>query len=65
MSDEITEGGGCAWVVYDHDNGPYAISLHALPEEAARAAARAGYGKVARWPFGTDLGEAIQEWEGR
>lgn len=59
---------GClmgAWVVYDHDQGPYAIALYATCEEAAKHAARSGYGRVAQWPFGMDLADAVKEWEGR
>lgn len=55
-----TEYGG--WVVYSFDNGEYAISLHASAADAARSAARCGYGSVAWWPFGTDLDVAIHEW---
>ena len=54
-----------AWLVYAHDRGPYAIALHDSAETAARQAARQGYGSVAFWPFGTELSDAIQEWEGR
>lgn len=54
-----------AWVLYDHDRGPYAIALYDDLEQAAREASRRGYGKVARWPFGMELAEAIKEWEGR
>lgn len=53
------------WVVYDYDNGPYAIALYANAEGAARHAARQGYGRVGFWPFGTELREAIATWEGR
>lgn len=52
-----------AWLVYDWDHGAYAISLHASAPEAARSAARQGYGKVAFWPFGSDLADAVKEWE--
>lgn len=51
------------WVVYDRDNGPFAISVHPNCEDAVRAVARYGYGKVARWPFGMELQEAIETWE--
>lgn len=61
MSEHDGEQG--AWVVYDHDHGPYAISLHASAATAARKAARAGYGKVGWWPYGTDLADAIKAWE--
>ncbi len=54
-----------AWVANDHDHGPYAISLHATAGEAAKSSARQGYGRVARWDFGAEFGDAIREWEGR
>ena len=54
-----------AWVIYDHDHGPYAIALYATCEQAAQYAAQMGYGKVARWPFGMEFSEAITRWEGR
>lgn len=54
-----------AWVVYDYDSGPYAIALHGTAEDAARDAARRGYGKVGRWVVGADFADAIREWEGR
>jgi hypothetical protein len=54
-----------AWVVYEYDHGPYAIALYATAEDAARHAARAGYGKAAPWPFGLELSDAIKEWESR
>ena len=52
-----------AWLVYDYDHGPYAISLHASAEDAARGAARQGYGRVGRWPYGMELREAVSLWE--
>jgi hypothetical protein len=55
----------CIWVTYDHDHGPYVIASYATAEDAAQAAARMGYGKVARWDVGTDFVDAIKEWEGR
>lgn len=51
------------WVVYDYDNGPYAISLHVSAEDASKSAARQGYGKVGWWPFGEGFRDAIKEWE--
>lgn len=63
MSD--TERESAVWVVYDHDHGPYAIALHATAEDAARDAARRGYGRVGRWAIGADFRGAIEEWEGR
>lgn len=54
-----------AWMVYDYDYGPYVISLHASAEEAARAAAKQGYGRVGYWAYGTQLRQAVEEWEGR
>lgn len=53
------------WVVYDYDNGPYAMALYTNAEAAARHAARQGYGRVGFWPFGTELRDAIATWEGR
>ena len=53
------------WLVYDYDHGPYAISLHGNAELAARKAARQGYGKVGFWPFGMELRDAVDLWEGR
>lgn len=52
-----------AWVVYDHDYGPFAISRHRTAEEAARSAAQAGYGRVAKWEFEVDFKDAIRAWE--
>lgn len=51
------------WVRYDYDEGPYAITLHLTCEEAVKATAVAGYGKVAKWPLGIELREAITRWE--
>ena len=63
---EIADGTqSAAWLVYAWDYGPYAISLHDSPQDAAREAAVAGYGNVARWPFGMELADAITAWEGR
>lgn len=59
----IAERGTGAWLIYDWDHGPYAISLHGTSEDAARDAARQGYGKVGWWPFGSDLRDAIKAWE--
>ena len=63
VTDNETKAG--AWVVYDHDRGPYAISLHAQASDAAHAAARKGYGRVGWWPFDAEFSDAIKEWEGR
>jgi hypothetical protein len=52
-----------AWMIYDYDHGPYAISLHDTAEDAARKAARQGYGKVGFWPSGVELSEAVKRWE--
>lgn len=54
-----------SWLVYDYDYGPYAISLHESAEIAARGAARQGYGRVGFWPYGMELREAVDLWEGR
>ena len=51
------------WVVYEHDCGPYAISVHDTCEAAVRVVGTNGYGKVARWSFGTELADAIRAWE--
>lgn len=66
MSEHTTENDAPgAWLVYDHDMGPYAISLHDSAPSAARDAARQGYGRVGFWPFGMELREAVDLWEGR
>lgn len=52
-------------MVYDHDNGPYAIALWRYVADAARDAAQRGYGRVGWWPFGVDLTDAIRRWERR
>jgi hypothetical protein len=65
MSEHTAEKDAGAWLVYDYDHGPYAISLHVSAEEAARSAARQGYGKVGFWPFGADMADAVKAWEGR
>lgn len=52
-----------AWLIYSWDHGPYAIALHASAEEAAREAARQGYGSVGFWPFGMELADAVKAWE--
>lgn len=52
-----------AWVVYDYDQGPFAIALFERAEEAAKAAATRGYGRVGFWPFGLELAEAVKTWE--
>lgn len=57
------DGAFGAWLVYDYDHGPYAISLHDSAEGAARKAARQGYGRVGFWPFGLELREAVDQWE--
>jgi hypothetical protein len=57
------DGKAGGWVRYEWDYGPYAIALHESAEEAARASARSGYGKVAFWPFGVEFTDAIKAWE--
>jgi hypothetical protein len=52
-----------AWVVYDYNHGPYAISLHATAEAATKATAGGGFGRIAPWYFGTEFNEAIRAWE--
>lgn len=61
----MTEHNGQAgvWLIYEYDHGPYAQSIHATAAIAARQAARQGYGRVAFWPLGTELGDALQQWE--
>lgn len=54
-----------AWVTYDWDNGPYAIALYDNAIDAARAAARQGYGRVGFWAFGVEFRDAINTWEGK
>lgn len=51
------------WVRYDYDQAPYAITLHSTCEEAVKASAVAGYGRVAKWPLGIELSEAVKRWE--
>lgn len=53
------------WLLYDYDSGPYAQAIYASPDQAARAQARQGYGRVGFWPLGLDLREAVDWWEGR
>lgn len=66
MGELVTVGAPMgAWVIYDYDHGPYAIALHATCEQAAREAARQGYGRVAQWPFGVEFADAIKAWESR
>lgn len=54
-----------AWVVYEHDYTPYAISLHSSAEDAARATAPAGYGRIAWWAFEDEFVSAVIAWEKR
>lgn len=61
----ILDGVPGAWVIYDHDMGPYAIALHDNAVDAARGAAQRGYGKVGFWAFGAEFADAIKGWEGR
>lgn len=63
MSDQPDTYG--AWVVYAYDHGPYAIALYAGPEGAAHHQARQGYGSVGFWRYGTELADAVKQWEGR
>lgn len=58
-----TNGDVGVWVVYDHDHGPYPISVWPDAENAARSAAQQGYGRVAYWPFEKEFADAIREWE--
>lgn len=53
------------WVVYDHDQGPFAISVHTTAENAVRSQAGGGYGRIGYWPYGVELAAAVNEWEGR
>lgn len=53
------------WVVYDYDNGPYAMALYTNAGAAAQHAAQQGYGRVGFWPYGTEFRDAISRWEGR
>ncbi|MCF6376941.1 hypothetical protein L2K70_04935 [Nocardioides KLBMP 9356] len=62
---DILDGVPGAWVVYDHDMGPYAIALHHDAVSAARDSAQRGYGKVGFWAFGVEFADAIKVWEGR
>lgn len=51
------------WVLYHHDYGPVADVIYYTVEEAVRAQAQQGYGRVARWPLGMTLTDAVKAWE--
>lgn len=51
------------WVIYDYDQGPYAITIAHNSEGAIVKLGAHGYGKIAWWPFNMGFREAIKEWE--
>lgn len=51
------------WVIYEHDHGPYAESVHPSAEAAARHAATSGGGRIGYWPFAMSLSDAVAAWE--
>jgi hypothetical protein len=57
-----SNGDNGAWVVYDRHHELFAISLHFGAADAAHAAARAGQGLVAFWPYGMTLEAAVEKW---
>lgn len=63
MSDTTYPERRGSWVVYDIDHGPYAIALHDNVLDAVYDVSRRGYAKIAFWPFGLELADAIRRWE--